>query len=144
MVASTAASIVLNLLTKLNTVRNLALQYPNSAFNNGPLLIYLTARDQTRGEQALKDIHNDPQLSKAKALRRDGGLTDVKYHQLDISSSSSISNSESFLKTEHPAGIDILVNNAGIALTGFGAPQLPPPHFTNTTTLSPFTSPKLT
>jgi carbonyl reductase 1 len=69
-------------------------------------LIYLTARDQTRGEQALKDIRNDPQLKKAKVLRADGGLTEVKYHQLDISDTKSIKAFASFLGKEHPDGVD--------------------------------------
>jgi carbonyl reductase 1 len=87
-------------------VRQLALQYPKSPFNNGSLLIYLTARDKNRGEQALKEIYNDPLLKKGKALSTDGGLADVQYHQLDISDSSSIETFSSFLKKEHPEGID--------------------------------------
>ena len=102
-------------------VRNLALQYPKSASNNGPFLIYLTARDQTRGEAALKDICRDSQLKKAKALAEDGGLTTVKYHNLDISEKKSIDDFATFLKMEHPLGIDFVINNAGIAMTGFGA-----------------------
>lgn len=52
----------------LAIVRNLALQYPSSAFNNGPLLIYLCARDKGRGEEAVKTLEGDAQLKKAKAL----------------------------------------------------------------------------
>ncbi|KAB8339231.1 hypothetical protein FH972_022165 [Carpinus fangiana] len=100
-------------------VRNIALQYPKSSLNNGPLLIYLTARDASRGEQALKDINADSQLRDAKALRSDGGLADIKYHSLDVSSHQSIDAFASFLKKEHPEGIDLLVNNAGVALDGF-------------------------
>ncbi|EHY53481.1 hypothetical protein HRR83_003687 [Exophiala dermatitidis] len=100
-------------------VRQLALQYPKSAYNNGPLLIYLTARNEERGKAALESLHSDPQLTKAKALRIQGGLTDVKYHPLDIDSTQSIRDFASFLKKEHPQGIDFLINNAGIALQGF-------------------------
>lgn len=89
--------------------------------NNGPLLIYLTARDESRGESAVKAIHSDSQLKTASALRADGGLTDVEYHPLDISSGPSIGSFASFLKEKHPEGIDILVNNAGIAMDGFNA-----------------------
>jgi carbonyl reductase 1 len=108
----------------LAIVRNLALQYPSSAFNNGPLLIYLTARDKTRGEEAVKTLQNDDQLKKARALNQDGGLATIKYHGLDISKEKSILDFASFLKKGHPDGIDILVNNAGIAMEGFG---MPPP-----------------
>lgn len=104
----------------LAIVRNLALQYPSSAFNNGPLLIYLTARDKSRGEEAVKTLQNDDQLKKAKALAQDGGLATIKYHGLDISKKQSILDFAKFLKEEHPDGIDIVVNNAGIAMEGFG------------------------
>ncbi|KAL2408401.1 Carbonyl reductase [NADPH] 1 [Exophiala dermatitidis] len=100
-------------------VRQLALQYPKSAYNDGPLLIYLTARNEERGKAALESLHSDPQLTQAKALRSQGGLTDVKYHPLDIDNTQSIRDFASFLKKEHPQGIDFLINNAGIALQGF-------------------------
>ncbi|KAK1563996.1 carbonyl reductase [Colletotrichum navitas] len=100
-------------------VRQLALQYPKSPLNNGPFLIYLTARDKSRGEQAVSNIQGDADLKQAKALSPHGGATDIKFHQLDISDSSSISNLASFLKKEHPDGIDFVINNAGIAMQGF-------------------------
>lgn len=102
-------------------MRNLALQYPTSTINNPPLplLIYLTARDQSRGQQALQDIQSDAALRAAKALHSDGGPTTVKYAPLDIASAQSIRDFETFLSREHPEGIDILVNNAGVALDGF-------------------------
>lgn len=105
----------------LAIVRHLALQYPKSSFNNGPLLIYLTARNDERGKAALDSIFNDAQLKEAKALRSHGGLTDVKYLNLDISSEQSIENFAAHLKTEHPDGIDFLINNAAIAMQGFDA-----------------------
>ena len=104
----------------LAIVRNLALQYPSSTFNNGPLLIYLSARDQRRGEDAVANLLQDTQLKKAKALADHGGLSTIKYHGMDISKSKSIKDMASFLKAEHPDGIDIVVNNAGIAMDGFG------------------------
>lgn len=97
----------------LAIVRQLALQYPKSALNNGPLLIYLTARDKGRGEAALKSLLEDSQLKKAKALRSDGGLTDIQYHALDISDTMSIRGFADFLRKEHEEGIDFVVNNAG-------------------------------
>ena len=53
-------------------------------------MIYLTARDQGRGEAAVKDLEQDAQLKEAKALKADGGLSEIKFHLLDITSSSSI------------------------------------------------------
>ena len=97
----------------LAIVRQLALQYPTSPLNNGPLLIYLTARDKGRGEAAVKSLHEDSQLKRAKALRSDGGLTDIQYHELDISDTMSIRGFAAFLKKEHAEGIDFVVNNAG-------------------------------
>ena len=103
----------------LAIVRQLALQYPQSAFNNGPLLIYLTARNEERGKAALDSINSDAALKKAKALRADGGLSDVQYLPLDINSQDSIKAFSSKIKEAHPDGIDFLVNNAGIAMNGF-------------------------
>ncbi|KAK2063315.1 carbonyl reductase [Colletotrichum caudatum] len=100
-------------------VRQLALQYPKSPLNSGSLLIYLTARDKSRGEQAVSNIQGDAGLKQAKALSADDGAADIKFRQLDISDSSSISNLASFLKKEHPDGIDFVINNAGIAMQGF-------------------------
>jgi carbonyl reductase 1 len=101
-------------------VRNLALQYPKSTLNDGPFLVYLTARDRGRGEAALQQLQADGQLKGAKVLAQDGGPTEPKYRQLDISDSKSIGSFAEFLRKEHPEGIDVLVNNAGIALDGFG------------------------
>jgi carbonyl reductase 1 len=97
------------------------LQYPRSTFNNGPLLIYLTARDNSRGEEALKAIHSDSKLREAKVLATDGGVVSVQYHHLDIADAESIKGFADFLKKEHSQGIDFVINNAGIAMTGFGA-----------------------
>lgn len=107
----------------LAIVRNLALKYPSSALSaNGtaPLLIYLTARDATRGEAALHDLQQDAQLKQAHALKMHGGLSEVRYRTLDISKEDSIRSAGEWLKKEHPAGVDVIVNNAGIALQGFG------------------------
>ncbi|KAI4150951.1 MAG: hypothetical protein LQ340_003796 [Diploschistes diacapsis] len=92
----------------LAIVRNLALQYPKASLNSGPFLVYLTARDQSRGEEALRSLRRDPQLSSAGALREHGGLTDIAFHTLDISSTKSIQDFAAFLNKEHPDGIDIV------------------------------------
>jgi len=103
----------------LAIVRNLALQYPKSSLNNGPLLIYLTARDKSKGDEALRSLEHDDQLKKAKALTADGGLTDFKYHALDITDSKSIESFAEYLKNTHGDGVDFVINNAGIAMDGF-------------------------
>lgn len=105
----------------LACVRQLALQYPKSSFNSGPFLIYLTARNKERGERALGEILQDPQLKSAKALKQHGGLSDVKYLALDIDSQESIREFADVIKRDHPDGIDMLINNAGVALDGFDA-----------------------
>ncbi|CAN9146902.1 unnamed protein product [Alternaria alternata] len=102
-------------------VQQLALQYPKSPLNSGPFLIYLTARDQGRGEAAVKDLEQDAQLKEAKALKADGGLSEIKFHLLDITSSSSIKTLADHLKQAHGDGIDFVINNAGIAMDGFNA-----------------------
>ena len=106
----------------LAIVRNLALQYPSSAFNNGggPLLIYLCARDQGRGHEAVRALAGDAQLAEAKALVQQGGWTTVRYFGLDISRTESVRDFAGFLAKEHPEGIDMVVNNAGVAMDGFG------------------------
>ncbi|KAF2497705.1 carbonyl reductase [Lophium mytilinum] len=105
----------------LAIVRNLALQYPKSPLNNGPLLIYLTARDNTKGEEALRSLQQDSQLTKAKALTSDGGLAEIKYHTLDIADSKSIASFAEYLQNTHGDGVDFIINNAGIAMQGFDA-----------------------
>ncbi len=109
----------------LAIVRQLALQYPSSALYNGNperqgLLIYLTARDQGRGEAAVRSLYEeDDQLRKAKALKQDGGWADIKFHQLDIRDTMSIRGFADYLKGAHgESGVDFVVNNAGMYLLG--------------------------
>jgi len=100
-------------------VRQLALQYPKSSLNDGPLLVYLTARDEKSGKDAVASLETDEKLRQAKALQSDGGLTSIKFHRLDISDSASITAFAEHLAKEHPNGIDFAINNAGIAMEGF-------------------------
>lgn len=88
-------------------------------------MIYLTARDQGRGEAAVKDLEQDAQLKEAKALKVDGGLSQIEFHLLDITSSSSIKTLADHLKQAHRDGIDFVINNAGIAMDGFSAYRFP-------------------
>ncbi|KAK8159087.1 NAD(P)-binding protein [Phyllosticta citrichinensis] len=105
----------------LAIVRNLALTYPSSPLNTGPLLIYVTARDKTRGEAALSSLLADPLLIRSNVLSASGGgPVDITYHPLDISDRSSIQRFASTLRSRHgDRGLDVLVNNAGVALDGF-------------------------
>lgn len=103
----------------LAIVRQLALQYPTSPFNTGPLLIYLTARNESRGLAALNSIKADPQLQRSKSLSSEGGLTDVEYLPLDIDDPQSITTFASTIKERHPQEIDFVINNAAVALDGF-------------------------
>ncbi|EPE33946.1 NAD(P)-binding Rossmann-fold containing protein [Glarea lozoyensis ATCC 20868] len=103
----------------LAIVKNLALQYPSSPLRSGPLTIYLTARSAERGNAAVETLLSDPALQKAKVLSRDGGDSEIKFRELDISSEESIKKFGEFVEKEHSDGIDVVVNNAGIALDGF-------------------------
>lgn len=100
-------------------VRQLALQYPQSPLNAGSLLVYLTARDASRGEAAVKALHEEEQLRKAKALVTDGGPTEIKFRQLDIGDEKSVDAFAEFIKKEHHDKIDFVINNAGVAFDGF-------------------------
>lgn len=105
----------------LAIVRQLALQWPTSPFaaSGSALTIYLTARNATRGEEALKTLQSDLQLQEAKALKAQGGRSEIKHATLDISDDASIKSFVEDIKTKHPEGIDYVISNAGIAMTGF-------------------------
>lgn len=63
-------------------------------------IVYLTARDVTRGQDAVKELEKE-------------GLK-PKFHQLDVTDENSISSFRDYLQKTHE-GLDILVNNAAIA-----------------------------
>uniref|UniRef100_A0A8B9GBI2 carbonyl reductase (NADPH) n=1 Tax=Amazona collaria TaxID=241587 RepID=A0A8B9GBI2_9PSIT len=73
-------------------VRALCHQFPGD--------VYLTARDPSRGQEAVKKLQEE-------------GLS-VLFHQLDIDDPQSIRALRDFLKEKY-GGLDVLVNNAGIA-----------------------------
>ncbi|CAB3229372.1 unnamed protein product [Arctia plantaginis] len=62
-------------------------------------IVYLTARDENRGKQAIKTLNEI-------------GLKPV-FHQLDVSDSNSVEKFADFIKSKH-GGFDVLVNNAAI------------------------------
>lgn len=96
-------------------VRNLALQYPQSALNTGSFLIYVLARNVARGEAALAALNADEQLLNAKVLQAQGGPVALTFHQFDVDDETSIDAFVSKLKEKH-GQIDIAVNNAAVAL----------------------------
>lgn len=97
----------------------MALQYPSSPSNTGPLLIYLTSRNASLGEAAISSLRSDPDLVSAKVLAAQGGASELTYRQLDIASDASIESLARDLAAEHPSGIDFVINNAGMAMNGF-------------------------
>jgi len=107
-------------------VRRLAREYPASFFAKSqaaedsqkplPIQIFLTSRTPEKGEKALKDIKEE--LKNDRVLKEDGGICELRYHQLDITSPDSIKGLIDYLKENHE-GVDLLINNAGIAMDGF-------------------------
>jgi carbonyl reductase 1 len=69
----------------------------------------------------VKQLSQDAQLKAAKALKSDGGLAEIKYHQLDITDDTSVNSLAKHLKETHTDGIDFIINNAGIAMDGFSS-----------------------
>ncbi|XP_071857629.1 carbonyl reductase [NADPH] 1-like [Bombus fervidus] len=67
-------------------------------------VVYLTARDVIRGQNAIKELEKE-------------GLN-PKFHQLDITDEDSISTFHDYLERTYD-GLDVLVNNAGIAFKRF-------------------------
>ncbi|KAJ4812031.1 NAD(P)-binding Rossmann-fold superfamily protein [Rhynchospora pubera] len=70
--------------------------------------VILTARDEKRGQEAIKKLTDE------------FGLTDVIFHQLDVTNNSSIMSLVDFIKNSF-GKLDILVNNA--ATDGGAVPQ---------------------
>ncbi|CAH1265465.1 CBR1 [Branchiostoma lanceolatum] len=63
--------------------------------------VYLTARDASRGQEAVKELNEQG--------------CQPRFHQLDVSSLDSIHRFKQHLEQEHQ-GLDVLVNNAGVQL----------------------------
>ncbi|CAH1265467.1 CBR1 [Branchiostoma lanceolatum] len=61
--------------------------------------VYLTARDASRGQEAVKELNEQG--------------CQPRFHQLDVSSLDSIHRFKQHLEQEHQ-GLDVLVNNAGV------------------------------
>ena len=80
----------------LAIVRSLCQKFPGD--------VYLTSRDEGRGQQAVE------------TLRQEG--LEPKYHHLDISKEETIVKLRDFM-VEKYGGIDVLVNNVGIAFMDY-------------------------
>lgn len=91
-------------------MRQLALQYARSPLSDGSFLVYLTARDQSRGEEALESLRRDAQLKRATALKADGGLVEIKFHALDITDDGSVETFTKYLRETHTHGIDLIIS----------------------------------
>lgn len=68
----------------------------------------------------MKELQQDAQLKQAKALKADGGLSEIKFHLFDVIDKSSVKALTDHLQKEHGDGVDFVINNAGIAMDGFG------------------------
>ncbi|CAN6240266.1 unnamed protein product [Urochloa humidicola] len=79
--------------------KGIGLEVCRQLAGNG-VTVLLTARDEARGAAAVQKL-------------REMGLSDVLFHQLDITDALSIARLADFLKT-HFGKLDILVNNAAI------------------------------
>jgi carbonyl reductase 1 len=66
-------------------------------------VIYLTARDENRGQKAVTEITSTKTLA----------TNELRFHQLDITNDNSCKNFADYIQNTHQ-GLDILINNAGI------------------------------
>ncbi|XP_045484313.1 carbonyl reductase [NADPH] 1-like [Pieris rapae] len=71
----------------------------NQLCKRGVKVVYLTARDETKGRGSVKALEAE-------------GYHPI-FHQLDVTDGETVKNFADFVKNRH-AGIDILINNAGI------------------------------
>ncbi|XP_039132824.1 salutaridine reductase-like [Dioscorea cayenensis subsp. rotundata] len=79
--------------------KGIGLEIVRQLANNG-IMVLLTARDEKRGTEAVEKLINS-------------GVSDVMFHQLDVSDSSSVVSLAQFIKTKF-GKLDILINNAGV------------------------------
>ncbi|KAI9467594.1 hypothetical protein LPJ78_005683 [Coemansia sp. RSA 989] len=86
-------------------VRKLLLQ------SEKPLIVYLTARNVDRGQQAFDELRREQLRTGTEALRQNNEL---RFHQLDVSDIESIQAFIEYLTLMHgEQSMDILINNAG-------------------------------
>ncbi|KAL5215007.1 hypothetical protein ABZP36_004159 [Zizania latifolia] len=80
--------------------KGIGLEVCRQLASDGGVTVVLTARDETRGTEAVDKL-------------RRMGLSDVVFHQLDVTDASSVARLADFLETRF-GKLDILVNNAAI------------------------------
>lgn len=80
---------------------------------NPSWVVYLTSRDEARGNAAVKRLHEENSLT-------------ARYHLLDIDNLASIQRFRDHVKEQHKNGIHILINNAGIFPILRDFPVMPP------------------
>ncbi|GAU88595.1 hypothetical protein RvY_01265-2 [Ramazzottius varieornatus] len=71
--------------------------------------VYLTARDEHRGQEAAKYLQHD-------------GRKNVQFLRMDVTDKKSIETARDFIKKSH-GGLDVLINNAGIFVKTEGSMQ---------------------
>ncbi|KAG5563151.1 hypothetical protein RHGRI_005789 [Rhododendron griersonianum] len=79
--------------------KGIGLEICRQLASNGVTVI-LTARDENRGLEAVRNL-------------KASGLSDILFHQLDVTNQTSIASLAEFIKTKFKK-LDILVNNAGV------------------------------
>ncbi|KAG5563157.1 hypothetical protein RHGRI_005795 [Rhododendron griersonianum] len=82
--------------------KGIGLEICRQLASNG-ITVILTARDENRGLEAVQNL-------------KASGLSDILFHQLDVTNQASVASLAEFIKTKFNK-LDILVNNAGIAGT---------------------------
>ncbi|KAJ0967101.1 hypothetical protein J5N97_024018 [Dioscorea zingiberensis] len=87
--------------------KGIGLEIVKQLASNG-VMVLLTARDEKRGNEAVENLI-------------ESGVSDVLFHQLDVSDPASVASLAEFIKTKF-GKLDILINNAGVG----GAIFLPP------------------
>ncbi|KAJ3335061.1 Carbonyl reductase [NADPH] 3 [Gonapodya sp. JEL0774] len=97
----------------LSIVRRLCREYSASSWNQPPrpLIVYLTSRDQERGEAAASLIRTE-----METLGESANAVEIRYHVLDVTEHSHIDQLAKDLVASHGERcIDALVLNAGVS-----------------------------
>ncbi|KAJ0967094.1 hypothetical protein J5N97_024011 [Dioscorea zingiberensis] len=80
--------------------KGIGLEIVKQLASNG-VMVLLTARDEKRGNEAVENLIKS-------------GVSDVLFHQLDVSDPASVASLAEFIKSTKFGKLDILINNAGV------------------------------